>query len=334
MKLLVGDSRGALPEIAQALDPTAILIGNHNWQDTFGVGYTSLREFPDKSIFLELLLRADQIEYHPPHDAVYNTSDITSTHDGYEQFLVTLANMQKATRPPLLSPATSEIAHKLQRMSRLVDTRRTEWPQLWAAGCSITIGVGVEPQQQWGEIVALDRNMHVSFLAYGGSSNPWAADQILRSDIRKGDIVVWALTNNERWHIFKQDGTFARGNPANYEENRELRAHMPKALLYGEPDHWAANTVQSILQVQNYCRRVGADLFVIGGVLSNNEILLYMYDNPVYHHFYNPELVFTVDRGTDGVHPGPVQHQRYADFILKQIGQRLTPRQSHATVNV
>lgn len=324
MKLLVGNTRGTLPGIARQLDPKAVLVGVHNYQSNFNVGYTSLREFKDRQHFLELLIRADEIEYHPPENAIYNTSDITSTHDGYEQFLVAVAVTQKANRPTLLSAASRQVYHKYQNMSRLVDQRRGAATQLWAAGCSITIGVGVDPEARWGEIVATELDLPISWLAAGGTSNPWAADQILRSDIQEGDIVVWALTNNERWHIFQKNGVVARGNPANYAENSELQVHMPPALLFDEPDHWTANTVQSILQVQNYCSRVGAELFVIGGVLSNNEILLYMYDNPVYSHFYNPELVFSIDRGTDNMHPGPIQHRRYADFIAAQIRQRLT----------
>ena len=48
----------------------------------------------------------------------------------------------------------------------------------------------------------LKLNLPVSTLAQGGTSIFWAADQILRSDIRKDDIVIFMLTSTHRFPYY------------------------------------------------------------------------------------------------------------------------------------
>ena len=85
----------------------------------------------------------------------------------------------------------------------LKNTRTNNSPVLWTAGCSVTYGTGVEYSSRWGSLLASYLNLPEVTLSQGGSSIFWAADQLLRSDIRPGDIVVWGLTNVPRISISK-----------------------------------------------------------------------------------------------------------------------------------
>ena len=66
-------------------------------------------------------------------------------------------------------------------------------PVLWTAGCSVTHGMGVSESERWGNILSEYLDMPEISLSMNGASIKWTADQILRSDIKRGDVVVWDL---------------------------------------------------------------------------------------------------------------------------------------------
>jgi hypothetical protein len=88
---------------------------------------------------------------------------------------------------------------------KLSDVRKTSQPQLWVSGCSFAAGDGVQSNQRYGQILSDRLNLPVSFLAESGSSVTWAADQILRSDLRENDILIWGLTSIPRINYFKNN---------------------------------------------------------------------------------------------------------------------------------
>lgn len=86
----------------------------------------------------------------------------------------------------------------------LVDYRKTQsLPQFWIAGCSYANGSYLpNMEDRYGQLVADHYGWKCSFLSRGGSSIDFAADQIIRSDIRKGDVVIVGLTGVERCSWF------------------------------------------------------------------------------------------------------------------------------------
>lgn len=196
---------------------------------------------------------------------------------------------------------------------KLADIRKSSSPQIWGVGCSFTVGVGVDPEQTYIRLLADYLKLPLSLLAEPASSVSWAADQILRSDIRKDDIVVWGLTefnrlptfNNQVDHITVSDPIF------------------PKHLLVSSYTTYIGIT--SVFQVINFCQKIGAKL-IIGGFLLSNEIAEMLEGTPEFFlsvpHYYKSNRHEYVDFGEDNLHPGPEQHKLYFNDFVLQLSNR------------
>jgi len=230
----------------------------------------------------------------------------------------------------------------------LADIRKSDNPQVWTAGCSFALGVGVDKKQRYGQIVAETLGLEVSFLSILGSSIPWAADQILRSDIQKDDIVLWGLTNISRYVTFKNNifvnvlpETFTvdldpiklaihtdetRQHVINYYKNYQQginnwsdkdRRQMETNLLHEDR---LMQAVQSVHQVNNFCNKIGARLVVFIHHLNLPEFQQFVIDRISTLTSYldvGPQL----DIGTTGAHPGPLSHKQWSEDILKVLGK-------------
>ena len=86
--------------------------------------------------------------------------------------------------------------------------RTTNDPVLWVAGCSFSSAVGVESDERWGHYVSNHFNLPEVNIAQGGASITFAADQILRSDIRPSDRVIWGLTGVARVDFVSSEGEY------------------------------------------------------------------------------------------------------------------------------
>ena len=203
--------------------------------------------------------------------------------------------------------------------SMLLKQRTSDNPVLWTLGCSVTQGVGVKYDERWGSIVSADLGMPEVSLSLSGVSNTWCADQILRSDVKSGDVVVWGLTDVSR---------------VEYATNWQLHAvpvtgysKLPTQLQHYNLDYFDSQTkfvsvIRSILQVKSYCEKIGADLY-LANLLDSTWLNSVFNKLPTYVDFcikntYNDSMVF-LDLGSDNDHPGPRQHQEYASQILKLI---------------
>jgi hypothetical protein len=79
-------------------------------------------------------------------------------------------------------------------------------------------------------------------------------------------------------------------------------------------------SVISVHQVVNFCNKINAQLIMIPIICSENFCLLMSGLNDFYQLSYQTEFV---DFGSDRLHPGPRQHQKYADFLLDIINNKL-----------
>jgi hypothetical protein len=204
----------------------------------------------------------------------------------------------------------------------LLKQRISDNPVLWTLGCSVTYGVGVNYEQRWGSILSANLAMPEISLSLPGHSNTWCADQILRSDVKSGDIVVWGLTDISR---------------VEYATNWDLHSipitgysKLPNNLQHYTLDYFDSQTkfvgvIKNILQVKNYCKKINAKLYLIN--LMDTTYFKSVFNNmPDYidcaaertHYEYDDPLDF-IDLGSDNHHPGPKQHQYYAEQILNLI---------------
>lgn len=197
--------------------------------------------------------------------------------------------------------------------------RTTDNLVLWTLGCSVTYGVGVNYLDRWGSILSNELAMPEISLSLPGHSNTWCADQILRSDVRPGDIVVWGLTDISR---------------VEYSNNWQLNSvpitrysKLPTKSQHYNLDYFDSQTkfvsvIKNILQVKNYCEKIGAQLY-LANLLDSTWLKSVFNTLPTYidlctENIYNESLMF-IDLGSDNDHPGPKQHQYYAEKILNLI---------------
>jgi len=313
INLYFGDINSDLAQLAQAVDPQAFLIDHSNYVDFLNnppagnvTVYTSLGDLPkiskDTFVIYRLFDLADNI-YYVPHN---NKNQIY-----IESILFSIGQQKNNVRNLDLSAYSSE------KYTKLVDSRRSNQAQLWVAGCSVSHGVGVNTAQRYGQLIADRIGLPVSFLTAGGSSIAWAVDQIVRSDIRTGDIVIlgtteevrfpYWTTNNEVWHI-----TSTHQNQNHQLSSTNLTTNVIDRLI--TDDNCFYQSIIRIHQLVNFCNKIDAKLLIFG-LLSSPLLALHLHDiNSFinYKNFNSPDCY--KDLGTDNRHPGPEQHQLYADF--------------------
>jgi len=199
------------------------------------------------------------------------------------------------------------------------NTRKDLDPVLWTAGCSWTSAFGVEDEERWGHLVANKLNVNEVNLAKSGASIWDASDQIIRSDVQKDDIVVWGLTAPSRVEAVVENEL--RSYPV-------CRAEEFDFFNY-KIDHFFSNTqclvaLRHIHQVINFCDKVHAKLYIINFLdpswlplaMRSYERFLDLQQKQNGEKYSNAIMI---DYGTDNIHPGPKQHQEYAEKISKFI---------------
>ena len=328
LTVFVGDTDNSVSISAKQHDPMAFLLDFNNYQDFFNNAlsknttvYTSPGDLPkDIGILWKLLTVADKVIYCPSTEWTDNkhidTVFPTSCMQGLtEHLLLILPDKEKVQNLDYTKLVPDPIPLRDQR---IVDT-----PQLWCVGCSISHGIGVAPTERYGDLISKKLEIPCSFLTRPGSAIDWAADQILRSDIRKGDIVMWGITSANRL-TFVHENKLLTGITANsYKVIPNLNSIVPEKTLLSQ--NTVYKHIYSIKQVINFCNKCQATLLMIGLIPSDNTIR-YLATLPEYHHYqyqqkYHNDIFKTIfeDYGNDGEHPGPAQHKLYADFILDLI---------------
>ena len=317
INLYFGGTDSELANQAQAADPQAWLIDYSNCVEflasppAHATVYTSLGDLPkisnDNFVVHRLFDLADNIFYVPT-----DTEDQT-----YVDSILFAFKQQKNNVYNLdLSKYSAE------KYTKLVDHRHSEQSQLWISGCSMSHGVGIEHSQRYGQLIADRLNMPVSFLTAGGSSIAWAVDQIVRSDVQAGDIVILGLTEEVRFPYWTTDNTVWHVTPTHQNQNHQLSSTNLTTNTIDRlitDDNCFYQSIIRIHQLVNFCNKINAKLLILG-LLSSPAIALHLndIDNFIqYTNFKSP--MRHVDLGTDNRHPGPLQHQLYADFCQSAL---------------
>lgn len=328
--IFVGDVSETTSSVALALDKEAVLLDQSNYlqflnkellNHTF---YTSLGDLPkDIAIMYRILDKADDIIYCPTNswsdDKALDITNVTSSIQGLTEFILFNISQIKHNVYNLdLTKYTNSV------YTILADSRKTDSQQLWISGCSVTHGVGVDASQRYGQLLANLLELPVSFLTAGGSSIPWAIDQIIRSDVCPGDIVVLGLISEFRfpywagkngvWHIASSHRLHAKKLPFT-----NLSHSMLDRLITDENCFY--QSVISINQLINFCRKLNLKLLILG-LLSSHKLALQLSNISQFKNYVNFESPNSyVDLGTDDKHPGPQQHKLYADFCQSALKQ-------------
>ena len=306
----VGDVTEYLSTVALKAYPTATLLTGTVVNDIPpGAYYTSIGDLDSLLDFAKVLMQSDLTVYAPPDkwsDSFFGKSKMQIW---TEDYLAAFAHhgklIQNLPAPNLKNKST---------MLKLSDPRKIAHPQLWIAGCSISHGIGVSDKQRYGQILSEQLNLSVSFLTRESSSVIWAADQILRSDLKEDDILIWGLTSIPRLPLFS-DNKLHHVNPTST-NFQELLVHYNEDVLY--------RSLTSVYQVINFCKKIKIELFLVN--LLDDMLVNYLKDDVEVLSLSklwgrDPGDLF-VDVGTDGRHPGIKSHAFYAEEILKKIKER------------
>lgn len=330
LTIFLGDVNDEVRVKAQLHDPTAWLLDRNNIQkfnerllDHPTTVYTSLGDLPKNlRIVYDILCQADVIFYTPPQVwSDKKTLDIlepsASIHGLTETLLLLLPESVKIIG---LTPFTPKHTNPIP----LVDSRKTQDKQLWVAGCSVTHGIGVETNERYGSLLANDLGLPCSFLSKSSSSISWAADQILRSDIRRGDLVIWGLTHWSRFTYVHQHRMLSGVTVASYRIYPEYNKIINIENLWSHQNFY--HQFYAIEQVINYCKKIQAKLVLVGILNDNFSLLGYLKSQSNFLQIrYNLEYNDSqlegkyLDLGTDSLHPGPHQHLAYKNAIANFI---------------
>ena len=316
----IGDVFEYLANQSKLHDPDASLITSDNFKNlTAGTYYTSIADLNGLTNLGSVLMQADRIVYAPPPDGKWSdvqhgVSKMQEWTEEYLQVFGICKQIENFSVPDILEKNT---------MLALADSRKTQDPQLWIAGCSISHGIGVTPDQRYGQLLSDQLKLPASFLTQGGASIIWAADQILRSDIRSGDLVIWGLTAVPRLPWFNH-GELIHVIPRSYKKDPGLDRKL--SLDYLTSDDVLYRSVIAVKQVINYCEKIGARL-ILANLLGHLNILNHVKGLPnliqLGHLWGRDSNNFYIDFGNDSEHPGPETHKFYAQEILQMLNKNV-----------
>lgn len=329
--LIVGDVTEELSDWVKTVYPTGQLLTNDNF-DSVGstVCYTSVVDLSSERL-LSVLQSAKRVVYHAPSN--WSSADVE------RETVTVLLNCQRAVEDFNFNTDPNN-------MLRLIDGRASELPQLWVTGCSIADGFGITKQQKYGQLVADQLNLPVSFLTTVATSIPWAADQLLRSKLQSGDTILWGLTGVNRYSSYKNKiETHVISNSFNsvgvttrrqrtlletrepvLEIQKEFESNLSKltkediAGLQSRllDDDLLLYAIKSIYQVINVCELMGIRLVIFAHNISTSEfhnILIRYLSQRKEFLLISDEI----DQADDGLHPGPKTNSAWANQILSKL---------------
>lgn len=326
LTVFVGDTDSSLSIAAKAHDLNAFLLNSKNLSYVFdnldkdSTVYTSLGDLPkDISVLYKICSIATDVFYVPPkvwsdkRSLESNSSDLDCIQSLTEHILLL----------SLLNANANIHGLKIKNLEHpvpLVDLRKSNKQQLWIAGDSISHGLGVEKHQRYGQLLADSLGLESNFLTRPASAIDWASDQILRSDIRENDIVIFGITFPQRITYVYNNRLLSITPNTSYPFDPKINAIVSENMLLNENTFY--NHQLSIERAINFCNKINAKLLLIG-LMNDINLLRYLYNKK---NFFNYPHEFTkscsrkfVDYGADNHHPGVIQHQLYKDFILQKL---------------
>lgn len=309
--IIIGDVTSDLGVWATSEFPGSQLLGDHNFDHLpkTDVLYTSLHDISANNLF-NLCSQAERIILHEPDE--WSNEDLK---ERTTAFLVGCGFIVENFHGDSCG------------VLKLSGRRISDKPQLWIVGCSYAAGwIELTRDQVYGTLLAKMLNLDVTFLTRNGGSIDWAADQILRSSLIPGDIIVWGITGIARYlHLVPVHGTIPI-SPAVFDPNNPYYPlidgdyeYLQKGLLSPDRFMWA---VKHPYQIQNVCDLVGCHLVVMPHYsLSLEEV------RPMFKQYLSKlpgylELSPSVDFQSDNRHPGPKTQHVWAEEIANFIKQK------------
>lgn len=234
----------------------------------------------------------------------------------YVEFFKTLSKIKNSDK---IQNFNIKFGSAKELFSGLAAPRKTNDNCLWVSGCSITHGAGVDLNSRYASLLEKKLNIPTVMLTKSGSSIAWQSDQLLRSDLKEGDTVIWGLTSFNRIN-YAQNFTWRNATILDYMQ-------LPKEKQYYSIDYFDSVSlsmacIKNILQVSNFCKKIKAKLYLIN--IIGPGWLDFVFGND--ENYLDLTVGYTsdgkgdwLDLGYDQDHPGPLQHREYATRIYDFI---------------
>jgi hypothetical protein len=202
----------------------------------------------------------------------------------------------------------------------MAGVRKSDLPQLWSVGGSALTDPNITESQQVGNIIADYTSMPITHLVANGASNDWCADQILRSDVRSGDIVLWNIMFETRFPFWHDQTNQVIHVQQNYKKFSKVEIDLSEHAIadWLTSKHCFYSTVTHAHQVLNFCNKIGAKLlpYVQYPVGISTETKEYFSNFPAFTVMPGEKFI---DVTVDGWHPGPAQHAQYAELLIQAL---------------
>lgn len=323
--VVVGDTDESLADYAKQIYPDSVLDTSFESSSTI---YTSLGD-SDLVTFVNLLLEADVIIYHNKDSDWSDTSikDITEyiLSRLSKVFLKDVKNLPNNGYRELIfidqfdGQWVSQIfAGMKNNFLGPMDSRKSDGPHLYIAGCSYAFGYDLPDQNlRYGQILSELQGLPPVFLTLHGTSIEWAADQILRSDIQSGDTLVWGLTSPSRftWFLNNRQSSIVpnwRDLGWNFDVSKTESNHLDYMLTHESRGYLACKYVSQII---NICLKLNVKLVILESQIQATDFQTNLLNDFLSKTSCYLKLPTPIDCTQDKIHPGVKTHEQWAHII-------------------
>ena len=186
---------------------------------------------------------------------------------------------------------------------------RLECPMLWVFGCSHSHGTGLRPGElNYGQWLSQFLNLPLKLITKPGSSLAWSHRHLFNSCIQKHDTVIWQLTTPGRLSQF--NGKHVEEVVLSCSKNKKLVDSVTNEQLY-------FNQLSLLNTGVKFLRAIGCK-FAITSIIELDSIYDYVLEYVKYPE-YCPSYGMNLDKGTDGLHVGPLSHKAIAQRLLNHV---------------
>jgi hypothetical protein len=274
------------------VDPSSKLISQYKENLPPGVYHTSLGDLSADQI-IQLSSQFDVIKLEPQgfdfDSDVYKESRILYRYLCRRELDSNLDITQFTTHPDINS--------------------RLPQPTLWVFGCSHSYGVGLKPgESNYGQLLSQQLNMPLKSITKPGSSLHWSYRHLFNAPIESQDIVIWQLTTPNRVSTF--NGEFVQEIVLSSSKDRKLIDSITKEQLF-------FNQISLLNTGVRFLRLIGCKFLLIS--INQFESIYDYVSEYIKYPEYCPSYGVNIDKGTDGLHVGPLSHQAIAQSLLNSV---------------
>lgn len=199
---------------------------------------------------------------------------------------------------------------------------RTADPMIWAVGCAVTKSMSMSEHLYWPSVLSDTLGRPILTVTRSRSSLLWAADKILRQDIRSGDLVIWGMTT--LYHKIEASSGAWDQIPVKKQSLSDIDPMFRDWISpYLDSHDLVVKNMRAILQVMAVLEKLNVNLLLVNlldvtwlsKLLEHHENFLDLTDT---QGFAGTDSKY-IDLADNTIHPGPKMHAYYAESIHQRL---------------